>query len=255
MSWPIFTAGRIQWNIELQRAVAEQDLAAYEQTILSALKDVETALVAYAKDQERIRSLTVAVANNRSAVELSTSLYVAGKSDFLNVLVAQRSLNISEEALVLNTPPDNKLIALYKALGGGWEKEGLPPECGKAKQNNSTGKNIISLQGGRVGRLLLWFLRVSGQLVYNALNKTVSPSITGRGRSNLPRNEPVSQARTATRTSSTGGSKTLAWLVYPQTLHGAVPAEGHGKLPGGFAQRGGDGFDHGHKLRRPWGRW
>ena len=129
MSWPIFTAGRIQWNIELQKAVAEQDLAAYEQTILIALKDVETALVAYAKDQERIRSLTVAVANNRSAVDLSTRLYVAGKSDFLNVLVAQRSLNISEEALVLSTRSQvNNLIALYKALGGGWEKAPLEAE-------------------------------------------------------------------------------------------------------------------------------
>ncbi len=57
VTWPIFTAGRIRWNIELQKAIREEDLAAYEQTILVALRDVETALVAYAKDQERIRSL------------------------------------------------------------------------------------------------------------------------------------------------------------------------------------------------------
>ncbi len=124
VTWPIFTAGRIQWNIELQKAIREEDLAAYEQTILTALKDVETALVAYAKDQERIQSLNVAVENNRNAVDLSTRLYVAGKSDFLNVLVAQRSLNTSEEALVQSTRSlATDLIALYKALGGGWEDE------------------------------------------------------------------------------------------------------------------------------------
>jgi outer membrane protein, multidrug efflux system len=86
-------------------------------------------LVAYAKDQERIRSLVVAVENNRRAVDLSTKLYVVGKSDFLNVLVAQRSLNSSEDALVQTTRNlATDLIALYKALGGGWEKE--PSERG-----------------------------------------------------------------------------------------------------------------------------
>ncbi len=123
VSWPIFTAGRIRWNIELQKAFAEQDLAAYEQTILTALKDVETALVAYAKEQQRINSLTVAVANNLKAVDLSTKLYVAGRSDFLNVLVAQRALNISQDALAQSTRSlATDLIALYKALGGGWEE-------------------------------------------------------------------------------------------------------------------------------------
>jgi|WetSurMetagenome_2_1015567.scaffolds.fasta_scaffold20087_2 outer membrane protein, multidrug efflux system len=123
VTWPIFTAGRIRWNIELQKAFKDEDLAAYEQTVLTALKDVETALVAYAKDQQRISSLNVAVENNLRAVDLSTKLYVAGKSDFLNVLVAQRSLNSSQDALVQSMRSlATDLIALYKALGGGWEK-------------------------------------------------------------------------------------------------------------------------------------
>ncbi|NTU48202.1 MAG: efflux transporter outer membrane subunit, partial [Syntrophobacteraceae bacterium] len=48
VTWPIFSAGRIRWNIEVQKAVKEQTLAAYEKSVLTALKDVETALVAYA---------------------------------------------------------------------------------------------------------------------------------------------------------------------------------------------------------------
>ena len=58
--------------------------------MLTALKDVETALVAYAKQQETRKSLSEAVVNNRKAVELAMLLYLAGKSDFLNVIIAQR---------------------------------------------------------------------------------------------------------------------------------------------------------------------
>ncbi len=126
LSWPVFAGGRIRWNIELQDAVQEQALLAYQQTVLTALKDVETALVAYAKEQEHRQSLIQAVANNRQAVDLAMKLYLAGRSDFLNVLTAQRSLFVTEEALAQSTRNlAVNLVALYKALGGGWKD--LPP--------------------------------------------------------------------------------------------------------------------------------
>ncbi len=121
VTWPIFSAGRIRWNIELKKALKEQALTAYEKAVLTALKDVETALVAYSKEQEHRRLVMEAVENNRNAVDLSMKLYVGGKTDFLNVLTAQRALYVSEEALVLSTRNlAIELIALYKALGGGW---------------------------------------------------------------------------------------------------------------------------------------
>jgi outer membrane protein TolC len=124
VSWPVFDAGRIRWNIEVQNALQEQDLAAYQKTVLTALKDVETALVAYAKEQEHGRFLTEAVANDRKAVDLAMQLYIAGKTDFLNVLNAQRALFLAEDALVQSTRSlSTNLIALYKALGGGWENQ------------------------------------------------------------------------------------------------------------------------------------
>ena len=133
VTWPIFAGGRIYWNIKIQDALQEQALLTYEKTVLTALKDVETALVAYAKQQETRKSLSEAVANNRKAVDLATQLYLAGKSDFLNVLIAQRSLFATEDALAQSTAAvDTNLIALYKALGGGWEK-GEPAMAGKAK--------------------------------------------------------------------------------------------------------------------------
>ena len=93
----------------------------YQQTVLTALKDVETALVAYAEEQEHRQSLSEAVAYNRKAVDLARTLYVAGRRDFLSVLDAQRSLYLSEDALVRSTQGvASGLIALYKALGGGW---------------------------------------------------------------------------------------------------------------------------------------
>ncbi len=94
----------------------------YQKTVLTALKDVETALVAYAKQQETRKSLSEAVVNNRKAVDLAMTLYLAGKSDFLNVIIAQRSLFTTEDALAQSIRTvDTNLIALYKALGGGWE--------------------------------------------------------------------------------------------------------------------------------------
>jgi NodT family efflux transporter outer membrane factor (OMF) lipoprotein len=135
ITWPIFAGGRILSNIKVQDALQEQALLTYEKAVLTALKDVETALVAYAKQQETRKALSEAVINNRKAVDLATQLYLAGKSDFLNVLIAQRSLFATEDALAQSTTTvDTNLIALYKALGGGWEKVGPPPERGKANK-------------------------------------------------------------------------------------------------------------------------
>jgi outer membrane protein, multidrug efflux system len=125
VSWPVFAGGKIRWNIEVQNALQEQALLQYQQTVLTALKEVEIALVAYAKEQEQQKSLAIAVANNRQAVDLSMRLYVAGKTDFLNVLNSQRALFLTEDALTLSTRTlGTNLIALYKALGGGWEQRG-----------------------------------------------------------------------------------------------------------------------------------
>ena len=135
VTWPIFAGGRIYWNIKVQDALQEQALLTYEKTVLTALKDVETALVAYAKQQETRKSLSEAVVNNRKAVDLATQLYLAGKSDFLNVTTAQRNLFVTEDALAQSTRTvDTNLIALYKALGGGWEKNEPSPEGVKDKK-------------------------------------------------------------------------------------------------------------------------
>lgn len=124
VTWPVFDAGRIRSNIEVQKALQEQTLLAYRSTVLTALRDVETSLVAYAKEQQHRNALVEAVVNNRRAVDLATKLYVVGKTDFLNVLAAQNALYTSEDALAVSTSNlATDLISLYKALGGGWEEK------------------------------------------------------------------------------------------------------------------------------------
>ena len=122
ISWPVFDAGRIRATIEIRNAQQEQALTQYERSILSAFQDVETALVNYANEQVRYRSLTDAVTANRRAVTMANELYIRGLNDFLNVLDTQRSLYVTESALTQSQATmATNLVALYKALGGGWE--------------------------------------------------------------------------------------------------------------------------------------
>jgi multidrug efflux system outer membrane protein len=124
MSWRLFETGRIRSNIKEQEALQEQSLIVYRQTILAALQDVEDALVTAAKEEERREALVKAVGSNQKAVELATTLYTEGQTDFLNVLQAQRALYNSEDELAVSTQVlSTNLVALYKALGGGWEAE------------------------------------------------------------------------------------------------------------------------------------
>jgi NodT family efflux transporter outer membrane factor (OMF) lipoprotein len=124
---PIFEGGRIQANVELQRAATDEALALYKQRVLVAFRDVETSLVNFSKEQQRRDSLKRTMDANQDAVDLSTELYTVGRTDFLNVLIAQRALLESQDALIRSDQAvADQLIALYKALGGGWElTEGL----------------------------------------------------------------------------------------------------------------------------------
>jgi NodT family efflux transporter outer membrane factor (OMF) lipoprotein len=122
VSWPIFQGGAIQANVRLQEALRDQAFITYQQTVLAAFQDTENALIAFGKEQQHRKSLQDAVDANRKALKLSLLLYTEGQIDFLSVLIAETSLYTSENALVQskeNIAAD--LVALYKALGGGWE--------------------------------------------------------------------------------------------------------------------------------------
>jgi NodT family efflux transporter outer membrane factor (OMF) lipoprotein len=122
ISWPVFDAGRIRASIRAENARQEQAAASYEQAVLTALQEVEDALVSYVKEESRRRTLAEAAAANRRAVDLAIQLYDAGRADFLSVLQAQRDLFATQDALVQSDRlVTTNLVALYKALGGGWQ--------------------------------------------------------------------------------------------------------------------------------------
>jgi NodT family efflux transporter outer membrane factor (OMF) lipoprotein len=128
-SWPIFQGGAIAANIRAQEALRDQAFVNYQQTVLGALQDVENALVAFSEEQRHYKSLSEAVSADRKAVELSLRLFQEGQTDFLNVLTAQRTLYTDDSARTQsrqNIAAD--VVALYKALGGGWQAS--KPPCG-----------------------------------------------------------------------------------------------------------------------------
>jgi outer membrane protein TolC len=106
----------------MQEALRDQAFITYQETVLGAFQDVENSLIAFNKEQEHYKSLRESVEANSKAADLSLQLYTEGLLDFLNVLVAQRSLYTAENALVQSSSNIvTDLVALYKALGGGWE--------------------------------------------------------------------------------------------------------------------------------------
>jgi NodT family efflux transporter outer membrane factor (OMF) lipoprotein len=119
---PIFAGGSIRQNIEVQSALQEQYLIAYETTILNALEEVENALTAYAEEQHRKETLTDAATAAKQAAELAKNKYQSGLIAFSDVLDAERSLLSFEDELAKSEGTvTTNLISLYKALGGGWE--------------------------------------------------------------------------------------------------------------------------------------
>lgn len=129
---PIFEAGRLRSQVEIQDALREQAEVGCEQTFLAALQDVENALVAVARNREREAALTTAVESARVASDLARSRYSAGLIDFESVLETDRTRLAVEESLE-RTRADGVLaiVQLYKSLGGGWSPASVPTLAGK----------------------------------------------------------------------------------------------------------------------------
>ena len=121
---PVFNAGRLRAQVEIQDAVREQAQVSYEQAVLTALQEVENALVALARNRERVEALAIAAESARNAAELARQRYSAGLIDFQSVLDTERSVLSAEDSLASSRADGVlALIRLYKALGGGWSPQ------------------------------------------------------------------------------------------------------------------------------------
>jgi NodT family efflux transporter outer membrane factor (OMF) lipoprotein len=135
MNWPIFQGNRIRSNIKVQDTRQQQALIEYHQTILTALRETDDALSAITHEQRRREQLEKSLKAEKHAVNVAQQLYAQGLTDFLSVLDAQRSLFAIQQTLAQSQEAvSTDLVALYKALGGGWEHLETPPQTVAAKR-------------------------------------------------------------------------------------------------------------------------
>jgi multidrug efflux system outer membrane protein len=121
ISWAAFDLGHVRARIAAARARGEGALAGYEQTVLRALQETEDALVTHARSRDRLRDLTQAAEASQTAARLARLRYENGAVDFLQVLDAERSLLQIQDSLAQSRADTaTSLVAVYKALGGGW---------------------------------------------------------------------------------------------------------------------------------------
>ncbi len=125
--WNLFDGGRVRNRIRLEDARTEEALIVYEQTVLDALEEVESAFAAYVQERRRLAALQRSVTAARSAARLVRQLYVSGLTDFQNVFDTESQVLEQEDALAESQGAlAQNAVRIYRALGGGWDPD--PPQ-------------------------------------------------------------------------------------------------------------------------------
>ena len=122
---PIFNAGKLRAGVQAAKAGREEALLTYQKAVLQALREVSDALIGTAKAREARAQMEALVNTWRDASHLSHLRYTGGVTSYLEVLDSERQLFDAE--LNYAQAKSNELlavVALYKALGGGWENAG-----------------------------------------------------------------------------------------------------------------------------------
>ena len=123
VKWTIFNGGERINNIRLQRAQLDETINQFNNTVLTAVQEVENAMNAYKNSIKQIVACREMVNQGKEAFDLSLDLYKQGLSPFQNVLDAQRSLLTYENSLVKAKGYSLIcLVQMYQALGGGWSR-------------------------------------------------------------------------------------------------------------------------------------
>jgi NodT family efflux transporter outer membrane factor (OMF) lipoprotein len=120
--WPILSYPQIINNVRVQDARLQQLLVDYQSTVLKAAQEVEDGIAGFLREQEAAVFAQNAVTAAQTSVKLALVQYREGATDYQRVLDAQRALLESQNNLArIRSAVATNLIALYKALGGGWE--------------------------------------------------------------------------------------------------------------------------------------
>lgn len=138
----LFDGGRLRAAVEVQSAIQEQALIEYRSSVITALEEVENALKAYAAGRDRVDARRAAAVAARNAAQLARQMYQSGLADFQKVLETERTRLSTEDNLAsAEAGMRLQLIALYKALGGGWALAGRRPAAGAASPAQPTAQN------------------------------------------------------------------------------------------------------------------
>ena len=129
VSWRLLDFGTLDAHVDIADLHARELLVNYKRTVLNAVREVDTSIDAYTGQQDRLHNLGEALAASQQAVSLANERYDRGLTDSLNVIDAERQEYALEEQYVSSQQAAaEQFIALYKALGGGWEQyQSLPP--------------------------------------------------------------------------------------------------------------------------------
>ncbi len=123
--WPFLNYGRIKNNVRVQDARLQQALVQYQESVIQAAREVEDAMVAFVGSQQQDVILIETVHSAKRSTELSMIRYQEGFADYQRVLDAQQALFGQQQRYVQNKGlAIQSLIAVYKALGGGWQTAG-----------------------------------------------------------------------------------------------------------------------------------
>lgn len=137
VKWGLLNYPATKANIRAYEAKRDQQYLTYQKTVLTAFHDVENALAAHRADKQRLASLEEQVNQLQKAADLALNRYTHGLTNFLDVLDAQRSLNSAQDSVVQSRSAVNiDLVSLYKALGGGWERNDPVAENGTSQIDN-----------------------------------------------------------------------------------------------------------------------
>jgi outer membrane protein TolC len=148
LSWPFLNYGRIRNNIRVQDAAFQQAAVNYQNTVLQAAAEVESALYSFLKAKEQLTFVTVSAENSRRSLDLSTIQYKEGAVSFLRVDIAAESVSEQEDTQAsIEGLVAASLISAYKALGGGWElrigNEFVPQETVEEMTDRTDWGNVL----------------------------------------------------------------------------------------------------------------
>lgn len=130
ISWPGLNIQRVRANLHASEARADAAQANYQQSVLLAIEDIDNAVTGFNQQRVRVDHLIEQGTQSKRAADLARVRYQEGATSFLELLDAERTQLAAEDDLAQAEAAINtRAVALYKALGGGWQACG-DEHCG-----------------------------------------------------------------------------------------------------------------------------